>query len=134
MIARTLMLEMVKLLERIDQYFSALQAISWLISTVLLVLIYYSLPIISRLILTEKSASSNRRASLACRMPSTTAPRRCQWGLLWRKTPEVNWWVTADTMVIEDHPGARVHAVDGAAVTEENRIQMIGAGLRQQGQ
>ena len=40
----------------------------------------------------------------------------------------------AQAMVMEEHPGAKVHAVDGAAVTEENRIRMLGAWLRQQGQ
>jgi len=42
--------------------------------------------------------------------------------------------VTAEAMVMEEHPGAKVHAIDGAAGTEENRVQMIGAWLRQQGQ
>jgi len=37
-------------------------------------------------------------------------------------------------MVMEEHPGAKVHAVDGANVTEENRVRMLGAWLRQQGQ
>jgi len=41
---------------------------------------------------------------------------------------------TAEAMVMVDHPGARVHAVDGATVTEENRVRMLGAWLRQQGQ
>jgi len=36
---------------------------------------------------------------------------------------------TAEAMVMQDHPGARVHAVDGAAVTEENRVRMLGAWL-----
>ncbi|MBM3350109.1 MAG: hypothetical protein FJY58_10520 [Betaproteobacteria bacterium] len=39
---------------------------------------------------------------------------------------------TAEAMVMEDHPGARVHAVDGATVTEENRVRLLGAWLRQQ--
>jgi len=41
---------------------------------------------------------------------------------------------TAESLVMEEHPGAKVYAVDGAAVTEENRIRMLGAWLRQQGQ
>jgi len=41
---------------------------------------------------------------------------------------------TAETMVMEEHPGAKVHAVDGATVTEENRVRMLGAWLRKQGQ
>ena len=41
---------------------------------------------------------------------------------------------TAEAMVMEEHPGAKVHAVDGATVTEENRVRMLGAWLRQQGQ
>jgi len=40
----------------------------------------------------------------------------------------------AKAMVMEEHPDAKVHAVDGAAVTEENRVRMLGAWLRQQGQ
>jgi len=36
-------------------------------------------------------------------------------------------------MVMEEHPGAKVHAVDGATVTDENRVRMLGAWLRQQG-
>jgi len=39
----------------------------------------------------------------------------------------------AMAMVIEEHPGAKVHAVDGATVTEENRVRMLVAWLRQQG-
>jgi len=38
----------------------------------------------------------------------------------------------AEAMVMEEHPGAKVHAVDGATVTEENRVRMLGAWLRQQ--
>jgi len=41
---------------------------------------------------------------------------------------------TAEAMVMEEHPGAKVHAVDGATVTEENRVRMLGAWLREQGQ
>jgi len=41
---------------------------------------------------------------------------------------------TAETMVMEEHPGAKVHAVDGATVTEENRVRMLAAWLRKQGQ
>ena len=41
---------------------------------------------------------------------------------------------TAESLVMEEHPGAKVHAVDGATVTEENRVRMLGAWLRQQGQ
>jgi len=41
---------------------------------------------------------------------------------------------TAEAMVMEDHPGAKVHVVDGATVTEENRVRLLGAWLRQQGQ
>jgi len=41
---------------------------------------------------------------------------------------------TAESLVMEEHPGAKVHAVDGATVTEENRVRMFGAWLRQQGQ
>jgi len=41
---------------------------------------------------------------------------------------------TAETMVMEEHPGAKVHAVDGATVTEDNRVRMLGAWLRKQGQ
>jgi len=37
---------------------------------------------------------------------------------------------TAEAMVMEEHPGAKVHAVDGATVTEENRIRMLGVWLR----
>lgn len=33
----------------------------------------------------------------------------------------------AEALVLEDHPGGRVHAVDGALVTEENRVRMLGA-------
>jgi len=35
-----------------------------------------------------------------------------------------------EAVVLEQHPGGRVHAVDGALVTEENRVRMLGAWLR----
>jgi len=38
---------------------------------------------------------------------------------------------TAESLVMEEHPGATVHAVDGATVTEENRVRMLGAWLRE---
>lgn len=40
----------------------------------------------------------------------------------------------AEALVLEEHPGGRVHAVDGDLVSEENRVRMLGAWLRQQGQ
>ena len=40
----------------------------------------------------------------------------------------------AEALVLEEHPGGKAHAVDGALVTEENRVRMLGAWLRQQGQ
>jgi len=40
----------------------------------------------------------------------------------------------AEAMVMEEHPGAKVYAVDVAAVTEENRVRMLGAWLRKEGQ
>jgi hypothetical protein len=40
----------------------------------------------------------------------------------------------AEALVLEEHPSGRAHAVDGALVTEENRVRMLGAWLRQQGQ
>lgn len=39
----------------------------------------------------------------------------------------------AEALALEDHPGGRAHAVDAALVTEENRVRMLGAWLRQQG-
>ena len=41
---------------------------------------------------------------------------------------------TAEAMVMEEHPVAKVHAVDSATVTEENRVRMLGAWLHQQDQ
>jgi len=41
---------------------------------------------------------------------------------------------TAEALVLDQHPGGRVHAVDGATVTEENRVRMLGAWLHQQRQ
>ena len=35
----------------------------------------------------------------------------------------------AEALVLEEHPGGRVNAVNGALVTEENRIRMLGALL-----
>jgi len=32
--------------------------------------------------------------------------------------------------VIDLHPGGRVHGVDGAMVSEENRVRMLGAWMR----
>jgi len=36
----------------------------------------------------------------------------------------------AEAVVLEQHPGGPVHAVDGALVSEENRVRMLGACLR----
>ena len=33
----------------------------------------------------------------------------------------------AKALVLEEHPGGRAHAVDGALVNEENRVRMLGA-------
>jgi len=33
---------------------------------------------------------------------------------------------TAEVMAKEEHPGAKVHVVDGATVTEENRGRTLG--------
>ncbi|MBM3350104.1 MAG: hypothetical protein FJY58_10495 [Betaproteobacteria bacterium] len=41
---------------------------------------------------------------------------------------------SAEALVMGQHPCAVVHAMDGALVTEENRVRMLGAWLRQQGQ
>jgi len=38
---------------------------------------------------------------------------------------------TAESMVMEEHPGAKVHAVDGATVTEKNRVRMLAAWMRE---
>lgn len=40
----------------------------------------------------------------------------------------------AEALVMQEHPGGKAHAVDAALVTEENRIRMLGAWFRQQGQ
>ncbi len=37
---------------------------------------------------------------------------------------------TAEGMVLDQHPDAQVHAVDGALVTEENRHRMLAAWVR----
>ena len=34
---------------------------------------------------------------------------------------------SADALVLEDNPGGKAHAVDGALVTEENWVRMLGA-------
>jgi hypothetical protein len=36
----------------------------------------------------------------------------------------------AEGMVLDQHPDAQVHAVDGALVTEENRHRMLAAWVR----
>jgi hypothetical protein len=36
----------------------------------------------------------------------------------------------AEGMVLDQHPDAQVHAVDGALVTEENRHMMLAAWVR----
>ena len=36
----------------------------------------------------------------------------------------------AEAMVLDQHPDAHVHAVDGALVTEENRHRMLAAWVR----
>jgi len=36
----------------------------------------------------------------------------------------------AEALVLDQHPGGRVHAVDGATVTEENRLRMLAAWMR----
>jgi hypothetical protein len=40
----------------------------------------------------------------------------------------------AEALVLEQHPGGRVHAVDSSLVSEENRVRMLAAWVRQQGQ
>ena len=40
----------------------------------------------------------------------------------------------AEALVLEEPPGGKDHAVDGALMTEENRIRMLVASLRQQRQ
>jgi len=37
----------------------------------------------------------------------------------------------AEALVIDQHPGGRVHAVDGALVTEENRVRLLAAWMRE---
>jgi len=37
---------------------------------------------------------------------------------------------TAEAIVMEEHPCAQVHAVDGAAVTEENRVRLLATWMR----
>jgi len=37
----------------------------------------------------------------------------------------------AEALVLDQHPGGRVHAADGATVTEENRVRMLAAWLRE---
>jgi len=37
----------------------------------------------------------------------------------------------AEALVLEQHPGGRVHAVDGALVTEENRVRLLAAWMRE---
>lgn len=39
--------------------------------------------------------------------------------------------VAAEALVLEQHPGGRVHAVDGALVSEENRVRMLAAWMRE---
>ena len=36
----------------------------------------------------------------------------------------------AEGMVMEEHPGAKLHAVHGATVPEENRVRLLSVGLR----
>jgi len=33
--------------------------------------------------------------------------------------------------MLDQHPGGRVHAVDGALVSEENRVRLLAAWLRE---
>jgi len=37
----------------------------------------------------------------------------------------------AEALVLEQHPGGRVHAVDGALVSEENRVRLLAAWMRE---
>ena len=39
----------------------------------------------------------------------------------------------AEGMVLDQHPDAQVHAVDGALVTEENRHRLLAAWVRGRG-
>ena len=36
----------------------------------------------------------------------------------------------AEALVLEEHPGAKLHAVDGATVPDENRVRLLSVGLR----
>jgi len=38
---------------------------------------------------------------------------------------------TAEAMVMKVHTAAKVHAVDGAQVSEENRVRMLAAWIRE---
>ena len=38
---------------------------------------------------------------------------------------------TAEAMVMEEHLGAKDNAVDGATVTEENRVRLLAAWMRE---
>jgi len=37
----------------------------------------------------------------------------------------------AEALVLDQHPGGRVHAVDGALVSEENRVRLLAAWMRE---
>jgi len=37
----------------------------------------------------------------------------------------------AEALVLDQHPGGRVHVVDGATVSEENRVRMLAAWMRE---
>ena len=36
----------------------------------------------------------------------------------------------AEALVLDQHPGGRAHAVDGALVSEENRVRLLAAWMR----
>jgi len=36
-----------------------------------------------------------------------------------------------EALVLEQHPGGRVHAVDGALVSKENRVRLLAAWMRE---
>jgi hypothetical protein len=36
----------------------------------------------------------------------------------------------SEALVVEEHPGAKLHAVHGATVPEENRVRLLSVGLR----
>jgi len=36
----------------------------------------------------------------------------------------------AEAVVLEQHPGGRVYAVDGALVSEDNRVRLLAAWMR----